>query len=180
MTAYPPGAAADTLVTPEKDSPRLNRPPARRPSMSDVPRLAELGWLEWVALPGLGIPILQAKVDTGARTSSLHAENLEIVTQAGRHVAKFLVRTGKGVYCCECPVKDERHVKSSSGHQELRVVVETPCVLQGRRWLIELTLTDRTAMRFPMLLGRRALAGRFVVDPSRRYVSGKPKRKRKS
>jgi hypothetical protein len=156
------------------------RPKVRRPSMSDAPLLAELGWIEWCALPGLGIPQLQAKIDTGARTSSLHAENLEIVDQGGRHVAKFLVRTGKGVYCCECPVKDERHVKSSSGHEELRVVIETTCVIQGVRWAIELTLTDRTAMRFPMLLGRRAMAGRFVVDPSRRYVCGKPKRKRRS
>lgn len=148
--------------------------------MSEDSALQELGWLEWVALPALGIPILQAKVDTGAKTSSLHAEGLEVVEQGGRHVAKFLVRTRKTVYCCECPVKDERHVKSSSGHEELRVVIETPCVVHGKRWPIELTLTDRTAMRFPMLLGRRAMSGRFVVDPSRRYVSGKPKRKRKS
>ncbi|TWT99567.1 hypothetical protein Pla108_05100 [Botrimarina colliarenosi] len=144
-----------------------------------APGLVQLGWLEWVALPRLGIPLLRAKVDTGAKTSSLHAEELQIIGEAGQHVARFIVRTRKKVYQCECPVKDERHVKSSSGHEELRVVIETTCVLDGRRWPIELTLTDRTAMRYPMLLGRRAMEGRFVVDPGQSHLGGKPKLKRK-
>lgn len=148
--------------------------------MSDEPPLPVLGWTEWVTLPGLGIPALQAKVDSGARTSSLHAERLELVGVAGRHVARFLVPTRREVFACECPVKDERHVKSSSGHEELRVVIETHCLLHGQRWPIELTLTDRGAMRFPMLLGRRAVAGRFLIDPGSRYVLGRPRRRRSS
>lgn len=141
--------------------------------------LPRLGWLEWVALPELGLPLLQAKIDTGAKTSSLHAEELEIVDIDGRHYARFLVHTRRAEIRCECRVHDERHVKSSSGHEELRVVVRTPCVIGKRRWSIELTLTDRTAMRFPMLLGRRAMAERYVVDPSQRCLRGKPKTKRK-
>lgn len=144
---------------------------------SDYPHL---GWLEWAVLPKLGIPLLQAKIDTGAKTSSLHAEELEIAEVDGQHVARFVVRTGDAEYRCECPVFDERHVKSSSGHEELRVVIETVCVMNGQRWPIQLTLTDRTAMRFPMLLGRRAMSGRFLVDPSCKYLGRKPKRKPKA
>ncbi|MEQ8849756.1 ATP-dependent zinc protease [Botrimarina sp.] len=142
-------------------------------------QLPHLGWLEWCALPELGVPLLQAKVDTGAKTSSLHAEELEIVDVGGKHVARFLVHTRRAEYRCECPVHDERHVKSSSGHEELRVVVRTLCVLGRKRWRIELTLTDRTAMKFPMLLGRGAMAERFAVDPSAVYLRGRPKTKRK-
>lgn len=147
--------------------------------MSDKPELARLGWLEWVALPGLQIPLLQAKVDTGAKTSSLHAEDLEVVDVDGTHVARFKVCTRRNTYTCECPVKDERSVKSSSGHEELRVVIETLCVIHGAKWKVELTLTDRTAMRYPMLIGRRAMDGRFLVDPGKKYLRGKPRRKRK-
>lgn len=145
--------------------------------MADTPQ-PQLGWLEWAALPALRIDLLPVKVDTGAKTSSLHAEQIAVVGSEGAHRARFVVRTNRGVYECECPVHDERHVKSSSGHEELRVVIRTTCVLYGQRWPIELTLTDRTAMRYPMLLGRRAMSGRFVVDPSRKHLGGKPKRRK--
>ncbi len=147
--------------------------------MPDEIALPQLGWLEWAYLPNLGLPLLHAKVDTGAKTSSLHAEELEIVDVDGRHVARFLVRTRRGVDECECPVHDERYVKSSSGHESLRVVIRTQCVMHGKRWPIELTLADRTSMRFPMLLGRRAMEGRFVVDPAKKHLGGKPKRRKK-
>lgn len=147
--------------------------------MQDRSDYPHLGWLEWAVLPKLGVPLLRAKIDTGAKTSSLHAEDLEVVDVGGRHVARFVVRTDDAEYRCECPVLDERHVKSSSGHEELRIVIETTCVMKGQRWPIQLTLSDRTAMRFPMLLGRRAMSGRFLVDPSRKFVGGKPKRKSK-
>ncbi len=149
--------------------------------MSDPRVLPQLGWLEWAALPELKVPLLQMKVDTGAKTSSLHAEELEVIEAGGKHFARFLVRTRRGEYRCECPVFDERHVKSSSGHEELRIVIQTHCVLHGgSRWPIELTLTDRTAMRYPMLLGRRAMANRFQVDPAKKYLYGKPKRRKPS
>lgn len=141
---------------------------------SDYPHL---GWLEWAVLPELGVPFLQAKIDTGAKTSSLHAERLEVVDIDGERLARFVVRAGDSEFPCECPVLDERPVKSSSGHEEMRIVIETTCHLNGQRWPIQLTLTDRTAMRFPMLLGRRAMSRRFLVDPSRKYLGGKPKRK---
>jgi len=147
--------------------------------MSDAPGLPPLGWLERVALPELGISMLTAKVDTGARTSALHAEELELTDAGGIHVARFVVPTRRGEYRCECPVADERHVKSSSGHEELRIVIETVCVVHGYRWPIELTLTDRAAMKYPMLLGRQATAGRFVIDPGAKYVRGRPFRKRR-
>lgn len=139
-----------------------------------------LGWLEWAALPELLIPLLKMKVDTGAKTSSLHAEELKVVSEGEKNIARFIVRTGRGEYQCECPVFDERHVKSSSGHEELRIVVQTSCVVQGHRWPIELTLTDRTSMRYPMLLGRRAMHSRFLVDPSQKHLRGKPRRRSRS
>lgn len=146
------------------------------PDRSDLPHL---GWLERAALPSLGVTSLQAKIDTGAKTSSLHAEELEIVDVGGLHVARFVVDTGKARFQCECPVHDERHVKSSSGHEELRIVILTTCIMHRQRWPIELTLTDRTAMRFPMLLGRRAMAGRFLVDPGRKNVGRRLLKKKK-
>lgn len=150
--------------------------------MSDTPTAPprQLGWLEWAALPGLHVPLLKMKVDTGAKTSSLHAEELKIVDEQGIHVAHFVVRTGRGDYQCHCAVHDERYVKSSSGHEELRVVVKTKCVVRGFTWPIELSLADRTAMRYPMLLGRRAMEERFTVDPARTFIRGKPKRKKRT
>lgn len=147
--------------------------------MPDRSQLPHLGWLERATLPSLGVTSLQAKIDTGAKTSSLHAEELELVDVDGVHVVRFAVDTGKSRFQCECPVHDERHVKSSSGHEELRIVIKTECIMNGQRWPIELTLTDRTAMRFPMLLGRRAMTGRFLVDPGRKYVGRRPLRKKK-
>lgn len=141
-------------------------------------QLTTLGWLEWVSLPRLGVPLLRAKIDSGAKTSCLHAEQIEAFdSEAGRRV-RFVVRTKRGEWPVECPILDERHVKSSSGHEELRLVIESLCVIGKVRWPIELTLTDRASMRYPMLLGRRAMEARFLVDPSQKSLQGKPHRKR--
>jgi hypothetical protein len=140
--------------------------------------LPVVGWREWVGLPGLQIPRLRAKVDTGARTSSLHAEAFEVFRRGKDEYARFEVPTAlHGVVVCEAPLAEHRSVRSSSGHETLRPVIVTECELARSRWRIELTLADRGSMVFPMLLGRQALEGRFLVDAGRSYAAGRPPRR---
>jgi hypothetical protein len=136
-----------------------------------------VGWREWVALPALGLPAVKAKVDTGAKTSSLHAFGLETFREDGRERVRFgvhpLQENEHVTVWAEADVVDERHVTSSSGHEELRVVIRTPLRLGDARWPVELTHTDRRQMRLRMLLGREALAGRLLVDASISYLHGR-------
>jgi hypothetical protein len=133
-----------------------------------------VGWREWVTLPELRLR-LKAKIDTGARTSALHAFALETLTRGGREWVRFKIhpiqrRTDIEVVC-EAPVVDIRHVSDSSGNRELRRVIETPLEMAGLRWPIEITLTARDDMRFRMLLGRTAIRGRVLIDASRSYLT---------
>lgn len=139
---------------------------------------ATLGWREWVALPELGIKRIKCKVDTGARSSALHAFYLEPYRSEGVERIRFgihpLQRRTDRECICTADVIDQRIVTDSGGHQENRYVIETTVILGVASWPIEITLTDRDTMRFRMLLGRTAIKNRFVVNPASSYVAGKP------
>jgi hypothetical protein len=136
-----------------------------------------LGWREWVALPGLDIPAIKAKLDTGARTSALHAYRVEPFTRHGADHVRFwlhpLRRNARIDLQREAPVLDRRLVRDSGGHAELRYVIATQVRIGTRQWDIEITLTNRENMLFRMLLGRTAMtAGGITVDPSISCVCG--------
>ena len=136
-----------------------------------------LGWREWVALPDLGIHAIKAKVDTGARTSALHAFNVETYIQNGVEMVKFLIHPlqydQEFQIECTAPLKEKRQVTDSGGHKEMRHVIETNLLIASQSYPIELTLTDRDTMRFRMLLGRNAMENRVLVDPGESYLNGK-------
>ncbi len=143
-----------------------------------------IGWREWVALPDLGVPAIKAKVDTGARSSSLHAFDLERFARNGGDWVRFTVhplqRDWRTSIAVEVPLLEMRVIRNpgGGGREELRAVVRTSVELMGERWPIELTLTRRDRMGFRMLLGRSAVRRRFVVDPGRSFLAGKPQQKR--
>ena len=136
-----------------------------------------LGWREWLSLPALGIAQIKAKVDTGARTSCLHAFYVEPFQRDGAAWVRFGIhprqRDSAEEIHCEAPVKDKRLVRDSGGHEELRYIIETPVVVGGRQYPVEVSLTDRDTMNFRVLLGRTAIRGSHVVDPGRSYVQGR-------
>lgn len=136
-----------------------------------------LGWREWVCLPSLGLPLIKAKVDTGARTSTLHAFYVDPFQRRGTRMVRFGIHPLRGrkdvIVHAEAEVVDQRHVADSGGHRELRHVILTPVGIGGREWPIEITLTNRETMLFRMLLGRTAIAGWGLVDPSRSFLTGR-------
>ncbi|MCA9135906.1 MAG: ATP-dependent zinc protease [Planctomycetales bacterium] len=142
-----------------------------------------IGWREWVSLPDLGIKFIKAKIDTGARSSSLHAFDLELYEQGDQQWARFKVnpvqRNEHWEIVSTAPVIDMRSIRSSSGQAEIRPVVKTNVVLMGQTFEIELTLTDRNQMGFRMLLGREAFRRRFLIDPGKSYHSGVPKKRKR-
>ena len=143
---------------------------------SRQPKLT-LGWREWVSLPELGLDRIKAKVDTGARTSTLHAFEVRDFEEDGRKRVEFKIhpqqKNNEKVTVCVADVVDERVVRDSGGHEELRWVIQSALAIGEHSWPIEITLTSRDDMLFRMLIGRTAITGRAVVDPARSYVVGK-------
>jgi len=138
------------------------------------------GWREWVGLPDLGVAHVKAKLDTGARSSALHAFDLEEITRDGADWVRFSVhpwqRAKSDAIEVEHPVHDRRLVRSSTGHEQERIVIRTAIALLGRSVTTEVTLARRDEMGFRMLVGREALRQGFVVDAARSYYGGRPAR----
>lgn len=135
-----------------------------------------IGWREWLALPTLNIPAIKAKIDTGARTSALHAFFVEPFNKDDQQMVRFgvhpLQKRLDVEVICEAPVKDFREISDSGGHREMRYVIETEILLGDLTKRIEMTLTNRDNMKFRMLLGRTAMAGLQVI-PDKSYLTGR-------
>jgi len=144
---------------------------------SHLAKTREVGWREWIALPEFGIEQLKAKLDTGARTSALHAVDIETYTDGGdRHVA-FRIPLGEpdDWKRCTAVVLDEREIKNTSGRAERRLIIGTTLIMGRRRWHIEFSLADRKEMEFETILGRTALRRHgFLVNPGRSFLLGLP------
>ena len=138
---------------------------------------AIIGWKEWVELPELQIPAVKAKIDTGARTSALHVFSLEEFQADGQRMVRFGIhplQRRKDIQCfCEAPVLEQRRVKDSGGHYDKRYVIQTTAKLGAVSWSIDITLTNRDPMLFRMLLGRKAVENRFLINPGCSYLTGR-------
>ena len=142
-----------------------------------------IGWREWVALPQLGVKAIKAKIDTGARSSALHAFNVKRFRRGDKRMVRFeihpLQRGKQEAVLAEAELVGEKHIRSSNGQEELRPVIGMTIRLLDREWDIEVTLTNRDEMGFRMLLGRQALRNRFLIDPGKSFQAGRPVRKRR-
>ncbi|MBP3978543.1 RimK/LysX family protein [Microbacterium sp. BLY] len=138
------------------------------------------GWREWVSLPDLGVDWIKAKIDTGARTSSLHAFDIEEFVQDDEAWVRFRVKpwqdSQEDAVVVESPIHDRREVRSSSGHAQERLVVQLMIRLVDREVLAEVTLSNRDEMGFRMLIGREALRRGYIVDPARSFLGGRAPR----
>lgn len=138
------------------------------------PELPVIGWREWVALPQLGVAHVKAKIDTGARSSAIHAFDVELFERQGLSMVRFKLhpvqQQSLPEIAAEAMLLDQRQVRSSGGHTQLRPVIKTEVTLNGLTWPIELTLANRDVMGFRMLLGRQAIRQRFWVDAGASYL----------
>lgn len=143
----------------------------KRPARDPIP---QIGWREWVALPQLGVARIKAKIDTGARTSALHAWNIEPFERDGTPWVRFslhpLQRNNHIVIPCEAAVIDQRAVRNTGGKAEMRYVIRTGVTLGNVSWPIEVTLTNRDKMGFRLLLGRAAVKNRFLIHAGRSFL----------
>lgn len=148
---------------------------ATPPTKLKRPRV-ELGWAELVDIEAMGLFGVRAKIDTGARTSALHATEITAITRDGEDWVRFLSETGPDAehIWCEAPLIEQRCVTSSNGVDEMRYIIDTSIKLAGISYRVQLSLTDRTPMAFPMLIGRTALKRHFLVNVARKYVHGSP------
>ncbi len=149
---------------------------ANRPRTAPKP-LPQIGWREWVHLPDLGGARIKAKIDTGAKTSAIHARRIMEEADGDRLFVTFDLhpsqRTAQPLISCRAEVIDRRLVRNSGGQQQARYVIATPVLIGDHRLAIELTLTRRDAMGFRMLLGRDAIKSKFLVNPARSFLHGK-------
>lgn len=172
-----PGAAKRAAG---RASGKASRSPAkaRRPSAAPGPRKQVVGWREWVALPELAVRRIKAKLDTGARSSALHAFNVKPLQRDGKYLVEFdvhpLQRNDEVIRTCVAEAVDYRWITNSGGGREKRFVIVTALQMGGDTWPIEVTLTDRDQMGFRMLIGRTAMERRLVIDPTASYRLGKP------
>ena len=147
------------------------------------PKSLVIGWREWLALPDLSIRRVKAKIDTGARSSSLHAFDIRPFTRDGKDMVSFRVhplqRNSRRTVACEAEILEYRQVKSSTGHAQRRPVIVTTVRALGVSWPIELTLANRDEMGFRMLLGREAVRGRFLIDAGQSFCGGVPLKRRR-
>ena len=152
---------------------------AKKPPRKPTKQPAVIGWREWVTLPDLGGAVVRAKIDTGARTASLHAFGLETFEgDDGKEMARFAIhpdhRNPGPAVIVETPIVGWRKVKNPGGRTEDRPVIKTRLAIGRFRVTTELNLTRRDQMGMPMLLGRQTVRRRFVVDPGRSYLIGAP------
>lgn len=134
-----------------------------------------------VSLPDLAGVRIPAKIDTGARTSSLHATDIERFDRGGQRWVRFILDLGQGrneAVTCEVPRADRRIITSSNGESQDRFIIRTQVVLGEHTFRAEFSLADRSDMKFPILIGRTALRSRFLVDPGRSWLQS-PKHERK-
>lgn len=129
-----------------------------------------VGWRELVSLPELGLVGIPAKIDTGARTSSLHAHVLDDFVRGGERFVRFAVDWGGERHFCEAIHVDVRGITSSNGDKQTRFVIKTPLTIGNLRFRAEISLADRSQMQFPMLIGRSALRRRMVVDSGHSWL----------
>jgi ribosomal protein S6--L-glutamate ligase len=146
--------------------------------MDDAGDRIVLGWEEWIALPSLGVPAIKAKIDTGAKTSALHAEGIEPYRVGRLEYVRFKIRPAprRSHICIDCaaPVLDNRSITSSNGIPEDRYIIRTDLTVSGRTWPIEVSLSDRRDMNYRMLLGRQALqSGDTLIDPGASFLQPK-------
>jgi hypothetical protein len=139
--------------------------------------LITVGWREWVLLPELGLPVIKAKIDTGAKTSCLHAFSVEPFEKKGKEWVRFGLHphqhnTKIEIYC-EAEAIDKRLISDSGGHKEERYVIRTDIKLANQHWPIEISLTNRDSMLFRMLIGRTAMKNKIIVDPAKSFLLGK-------
>lgn len=136
--------------------------------------LPAIGWREWISLPDLGVDAIKAKIDTGARSSAIHAFNIHTFQRHGVDMVQFHIhpyqRDNHHTIAAEAEILDRRHVRNSGGHAEERIAIVTTACLQEEQWSIELTLTNRDLMGFRILLGRQAVRRRFLVNPGRSFL----------
>jgi hypothetical protein len=137
-----------------------------------------IGWREWVQMPDLGVGEIKAKVDTGADNSSLHAFNIERFERDGVEMVKFEIhprqRKRRPSIACVAEVVGEKKVKNPGGRSQMRPVIRTRLVIAGKEIEANVNLTTRDEMTFRMLLGRRTVRKKFLVDPGRSYLGGRP------